>query len=482
MKMPPSLRLLPAHVPRRLRGGLYAALISGALPVGGVAQDRPAAPRPAFENLRYREEWSAKTSGDAWDALKHVDLDPAGRHWISFGGHFRVRGESVRNFLGGGPGTRRDAFLVGRAHLHADLHVGSHVRGFLEGRVADVAGRELPGGARAVDRDRWDLGNAFLEARGSAQGTLVIARVGRQELLLGRERILSPLDWANVRRIFEGASAEVRRGSVAVTAFAVHPLQILAEGRDVALDGVSLLGSEVSWRAPTSGRMLEAALLVRSTDAVGAAAGAERSTLAARFLTPVARRELVLEVEGGVQRASGTGRVTFATMLATDLTMSPRWRGAPAITLGIDRASGTPASGTPAGETAQSETWDQLYPLAHAYAGFADVLGRRNLMEERLVVQFSPRPSVRARVAFHAFQRVSDADAAYDVAGAVFRSAFPGTSRDVGAEVDLSVQWRLSRHLRADGGIARFSAGRFLRETGSALPYTWGFVSFVAIF
>jgi hypothetical protein len=469
---------LPSPRPRqRPHVGVFAALLACAMPTVVVAQERPAAPRPAFENLRYREDWSSKPSGDAWDALKHVDLDAAGRHWISFGGHLRVRGESVRNFLGGGPGTRRDAFLVGRAHLHADLHVGSHVRGFVEGRVADVAGRELPGGARAIDRDRLDLGNAFLEARGSAQGMLVIARVGRQELQLGRERILSPLDWANVRRIFEGASAEVRRGSVAVTAFAVHPLQILPEARDVALDGVSLLGSEVSWRAPTSGRVLEAALLVRSTDAVGAVAGAERSTLAARLLTPVGRRELVLEVEGGVQRASGTGRATFATMLATDLTLSPRWRGAPAITLGIDRASGTPA-----GAPAQSETWDQLYPLAHAYAGFADMLGRRNLLEERLVVQFSPRPPVRARVAFHAFQRVSDADAAYDVAGAVFRSALPGSARDVGKEVDLSIQWRLSRHLRADGGIARVSAGRFLRETGSALPYTWGFASLVATF
>ena len=89
---------------------------------------------------------------------------------------------------------------------------------------------------------------------------------------------------------------------------------------------------------------------------------------------------------------------------------------------------------------------------------------------------------MRARVAFHAFQRVSDADAAYDVAGAVFRPALPVSARDLGSEVDLSVQWRISRHLRADGGIARFSAGRFLRETGSALPYTWGFTSLAATF
>ena len=472
-----STRLLSTHLSRRLRGGMYVTLIAGTMPVVVGAQDRPAMPRPAFENLRFREDWSAKPSGDAWDQLKHVDLDAAGRSWVSFGGHLRVRGESVRNFLGGGPGTRRDEFVVGRAHLHADLHVGTHVRGFLEGRVADVAGRELPGGARAIDRDRWDLGNAFLEARGTLQGSRVVARVGRQELLLGRERIVSPLDWVNVRRVFDGASAEVRRGAFAFTGFAVHPLRVLAEERDVAFDGVSFWGSEVSWRAPTGGRVLEAAMLVKSTDAVGAVAGAERATLSARLLTPIARPDLVLEVESGLQRASGTGRATFASMLATDLTVSPKWRGAPAITVGIDRASGTP-SGAPA----QSGTWDQLYPLAHAYAGFADVLGRRNLMEERLVVQFSPRAPMRARVAFHAFQRVSDADAAYDVAGAVFRPALPVSARDLGSEVDLSVQWRISRHLRADGGIARFSAGRFLRETGSALPYTWGFTSLAATF
>lgn len=444
----------------------------------GQAQPAPRASRPPFENLRFRENWSVAPSGDPLDPLKHMTLSDGGGAWLSLGGHLRVRGESVRHFLGGGTGTRTDAFLAVRAHLHADLHLGTHLRGFVEGRVADVAGRELPGGARPLDRNRGDLGNAFVELAGTLSGARTAARFGRQELLLGRERIISPLDWANVRRVFEGGNVEVRRGALAFTAFSVRPLVLRPLRRDIADDVTRLWGTTVAWQPARDGRVLESAVLVKSVRGVGATPQARRATATTRLVTPIVRSDLALEVEGGVQRVEGTGGATWATMFATDLTWSPARPGSPSVTIGLDRASGTRA-----GVPAQSGTWDQLYPLGHAYAGFADALGRRNLMEERIVTQFSPTPFVRIRTSAHAFQRASAADAAYDVAGGIFRSASAtATSRDVGKEIDVALQWRLASHLRVDGGVARFTPGRFPHQTGSALRYSWIFSSITATF
>jgi protein SCO1/2 len=191
----------------------HVALRDRVQPAGGMCVASPGqaqpAPRvaPPFENLRFRENWAEAPSGDPLDPLKHMTLSDGGGAWLSLGGHLRVRGESVRHFLGGGTGTRTDAFLAVRAHLHADLHLGTHLRGFVEGRVADVAGRELPGGARPLDRNRGDLGNAFVELRHAERRA---PQRGSAVRVIGARTHHLAARLGNVRQVFEG-NVEVRR-------------------------------------------------------------------------------------------------------------------------------------------------------------------------------------------------------------------------------------------------------------------------------
>ena len=103
-------------------------------------------------------------------------------------------------------------------------------------------------------------------------------------------------------------------------------------------------------------------------------------------------------------------------------------------------------------------------------------------MEERVVAQVSATQTVRVRLSAHAFQRASSFDAIYDATGAVLRTAGTGASNSVGTEGDATVQWRIGRHLRLDGGGARFTPGQFMRDTGAAQPYTWLFSSMTATF
>ena len=110
------------------------------------------------------------------------------------------------------------------------------------GRTHEGASRQAvlcPGcdGPRAVDGDHdpvfrldvdhLDVQNAFVDLNlplgDDADLTL---RGGRQELLFGAQRLVSPLDWANTRRTFDGASAILSMGDWKHTLFWTHPVLI----------------------------------------------------------------------------------------------------------------------------------------------------------------------------------------------------------------------------------------------------------------
>lgn len=456
---------------------LILLAITSALPSAIRAQNAaPASVRPAFESLRFREDWSRSPQGDAFDPLKRIEMgDDA---WLSLGGHLRARAEHDDNFLGGGAGTRTDTFGLLRLHLHADLHAFTHGRLFVEGRMATARGRDLPGGIRSADRDDADLQNAFVEVGGVPMGGWTwTARVGRQELLAGRERVVSPLDWLNVRRTFQGAAIEGRGDAWSLSAFATHPVVVVPAGMNVPDVHTAFWGAQLAHAPRGQSRVTELFLLVKGTDAVGAVPAAQRTTIGVRHLGPVPDTRFSYELEGGAQLGATGGNTVAAFMVVSGVTAT--WTGdwAPTLGAGLDYASGTGA-----GAAAQTGTWDQLYPLAHAFLGFADVLARRNVIEERVVATATPAATLLLRASVHAFQRASTSDAAYDVTGAVLRASGASTAGDIGGEADLTAQWRIGRHLRVDGGVARFTPGTFMRETGAASPYTWVYASVTAMF
>jgi hypothetical protein len=449
---------------------VVAALVAGPRDVAAQAADSahtaPVA-RPAFESVRYREDWSRVPAGDADDPLKHLAL--GGDAWLSVGGHVRGRVERDENFQGGGSGTRDNAFDLLRTHLHLDLHPAPRLRAFVEGRIATARDRDLPGGIRNTDRDDADVLNAFVEVHDLAwAGARWALRVGRQELLFGRERIVSPSDWANVKRTFQGAVVEGRGATWLLTLFATHPVTLLPSAMDVPDVHAAFWGAELTLAPPGGAHLTDLFAYVRATDAAGTTPAATRTTLGLRTVAPLGSSIFGYEVEGGVQLGSQGNQAVNAYMVDAELTAAPALAGHPTLAAG-----GGLASGTDSGAVAQSRTWDQLFPLAHSYLGYADVLGRKNVVEERLVATVNPWATLRLRGALHAFQRANPGDAIYDTPGAVLRAPGASHARDIGGEADLTVQWRAGRHLRVDGGYAHFTPGAFMRETGSALPYSW---------
>src|SRR6185436_17662187 len=93
-----------------------------------------------------------------------------------------------------------DIFLT-RLRLYSNWKMSDSLRVYCEGIVADVTDDDHTYLPRIIDRN-YDFLNLLIDV---PVGDSLTARVGRQELLYGNQRLISPLDWANTRRTFDGA-------------------------------------------------------------------------------------------------------------------------------------------------------------------------------------------------------------------------------------------------------------------------------------
>ena len=124
-------------------------------------------------------------------------------------------------------------------------------------------------------------------------------------------------------------------------------------------------------------------------------------------------------------------------------------------------AGGVPSAGGDVG------TFNQLFPLGHAYFGYIDEIGRQNILDLHpglSVKCASDKLTVKAEG--HFFWRAEAADALYNAGGGVVRRGAPGTSKDVGTEVDLVANYRFNRHLDVEVGYNHFFPGTFIKQTG----------------
>jgi hypothetical protein len=88
-----------------------------------VASSASAQQRPAYQSLRYDEDWSflraPSNRTDALDPLKFIALDAQGDRYLTLGGEARIRFEHFGN---GNWGSQpySDGYLLQRYMFHAD--------------------------------------------------------------------------------------------------------------------------------------------------------------------------------------------------------------------------------------------------------------------------------------------------------------------------------------------------------------------------
>jgi len=429
--------------------------------------------RPAYQDLRFDERWnvlatpSTLTSHDPLDPAKWIALSDAAA--LSLGGQLRLRVEGWDGFAFGAPVDDDAGLFLTRLRAHADLHLGERFRVFVEAKAAFTSDPTAFGGARATDSDTIDLQNGFLEwTQPIAGDAFVRVRAGRQELRLGKQRLVAPLDWANARRTFDGATLEWGRGPDHLLVFAVAPVRVRPYERNDHITDLGFWGVYAYRELGAAARVDAYYYGLARESALGEE---RRHTLGALASSPISGTRFDVEGEAAYQFGRAGSADISAGMIAAQLGYWVKeWRVSPRFFAGLDWASGDEHAG---GDIAR---FDQLFPLGHLYLGIADLVGRQNVIGFSAGVTVHPLPALSAELSAHRFSRAGAADGLYNAGGALLRAGDPNASREVGEEIDLIVGYRLDIHIQLGAGYAHFFPGQFIEQTGPSRDVNFAYL------
>ena len=437
-------------------------------------------PRLAYGGTFYDNDFSfledpclpAKDSRDVLarqtDRAKRIDLGAG--FLVSFGGESRLKYHDENNHAKSRLDGRDNSFLLNRLRLYGDLEIGEHLRVF--GEMVDARSFGESFAPRGTEEVHWDLLNGFGEIRGVVQGMDLHLRGGRQELLFGAQRLISPLDWGNTRRSFDGGRAGLTSAQFDVSAWFVFPRTIEPDATSDRDEDTRFAGAYATYRM---NRDLLLDLYALHLDREDEDAG-ERGTWTLGARHAGQEGGLFWELEGayqfGDQKAPGTGAATgpeldvsagmFTIGLGYDFAELLPWK--PRLSLYYDLATGDDDP-----DDGEVNTFDQLFPLAHAYFGFIDLVGRRNVEALSLRLSLQPHPRLKLSLAGHRFALESAQDALYNAGGAAIRRDPGGRSgSEVGQELDVTATVSVLDRVALQLGYAHFWGGDFVDDTGAA--------------
>ena len=413
-------------------------------------------PPVAYRELRFEDV--ALPAGDWADRLKHISLGPDA--WASFGGELRERYDYyVAPRFGLAPQSR-DAALLSRLLLQADLHASDAVRVFVQFGSEAQSGRRGP--ALPTDVNRLDLAQAFLELSADAGPGRLTMRGGRQELAFGAERLISVRESPNIRQSFDGGHATYRAWGLTLDLFGVKPVQNRRDTcDDTPIGGQWLWGLYGTTQLPTLPQAnVDAYYIGRSRQGASYARGAAqdaRHTLGLRLWRK--QGALDYDVEASFQtgsfgqapvRAWAFGSDTGYTFAA--LPLKPR------IGLKLDAASGDGGGRT-------LGTFDPLFPK-YAYFTEAQLTEFMNVVSvfPSLTVAINDRFAITAGVDL--LWRQSTRDAVYFPP----LTPLPGTAghggHRVGTQTNVQAEWLVGEHLDLNAVWVHAIAGPALRPAG----------------
>jgi hypothetical protein len=412
-------------------------------------------------DFRYLDKKDNKQN-DLFDPLKRIHC---GENWMfSFGGEERLRWENLTDYRLTG---RDNSYLLYRTRLLGDLWYRDQFRIYAEYIDAAISFQDLP--PQLVDQNRSDFLNLFFDLKICEWGDApVYVRGGRQELLFGSERLISPLDWVNTRRTFEGVRLFRHSDQFDADFFWVQPVIPNRAHFDSVDWKANFSGAWFAYR-PAKGRVLDWYYL--NLDGARPVAAGEGGVLGAYNVNTIGSRyhgdchNVLWDVEGMYQFGSWSSQSISAGAYTVELGYNwADWSMTPQFWIGYDWASGD----WHPGQTGTHGTFNQLFPFAHPYFGYLDLVGRQNINDFNMQLAMFPTKWIITWLQFHIFRLDSDKDALYAANGARLRQDPTGRAGgEVGNELDFATNFHLSAHQDLLIGYSKLFAGSFIRQTGN---------------
>ena len=410
-------------------------------------------------NFNYLEN-PCNTQHNIGDFMKRRHL---GRSVVfDVGGEYRLR-HAYEDIL-----QRRNDYLLHRTRIYGNVQAGDWFRFYIEAIDAVTNYEDKP--VRPIDENRFDALNLFgdLKFLTNECGDLWF-RGGRQELLYGAQRLVSPLNWGNTRRTFDGFKLYWRGTDWNVDGFWTRPVSVWQHLPPVNTKFDHPTGSQEFAGLYITRQGLKNANLefffLRYADALPmppvSAVNFNYNTLGMRVAKSV--NGWHYEFEGGWQGGKD-GALFHSAGYATigggrtfkSLPMDP------VLWVYYDWASGdnNPNDGL-------NTTFNQNFPLGHKYFGWMDLIGRQNIRDFNIRLTMSPHKKVKWIVWWHLFHLDQARDALYNPLSVPIRRDPTGAAGTyVGQELDMLVKLQLRQRTSLTFGYCRLFGGSFLANTG----------------
>jgi hypothetical protein len=431
-------------------------------------------------DFRYLDDPKNEYHDPIFDCLHRIHC---GDCWLfSVGGEERLRLMDAQNDRLSGQNNR---YMLERTRVYGDLWYSNLFRAYVEFIDARSTHQHL--NPLAIDQDHGDLLNAFVDVNFLGMEKYpVYARIGRQEMLLGSERLVSPLDWANTRRTFQGISVFRNGKDFDFTAFAVQPVGIpnntnagVTNPRwNSVNDRENFYGVFTTYR-PEKGQYIDLYWFDYNNANSNASSQGPSTTEAAQFRTgafnvyTVGSRlagdvnHFLYDFEGMYQWGDWAGNTQEISAAAYTTALGYNYACSslnPTFWLSWDWASG---NHNPNGN--EHGTFNQLFPFNHYYFGQMDLIGRQNIEDLNCQVSVWPAKWWLVNFQWHYLWLESAQDALYSPSGAVLRNPLPGgaSGRFVGNMFTVTTNFHIDAHQDILVGYSNLLPGGFIKDTGT---------------
>ena len=381
--------------------------------------------------------------------------------WLTLSGEARYRLENRRG-LGYLEGNDDNYSLV-RTRLNIGVEATPWLRFFVQGQDSRAPGIRTSESGNGLFRDPLDLRQAYIQIGVKEDGPVRLT-LGRQLLSYGPQRLIGPLDWTNTARTFDAVKAEVKpHKDVKLDFFSASVVQNDPHRRvDLSAEGNNLHGFYGSIQRAVPKSTIESYLLWRTSPFVqgeGLRGDLDRYTVGFR-LWSANIKGWDYDVSFNRQSGSfGSGDIeAWASYLTIGHNFSVPTRPRAFVEYNFASGDEDPNDG-------KIGWFDDLYPTAHLWYGYNDLVGWRNIKNLRLGYQFQALPKIRVDFDYHFFWLASPSDNLYNAGGAVAVRPPAGGAPDtkVGEELDFTVALPLTATTTFAAGIGHMFPGPFLK-------------------
>lgn len=390
---------------------------------------------------------------------------------VTVGGSVRVRLEDKNDFqFDPARNGNDDNFLLSQVRFHLAWQASRSLSAFFEFQDARVAGEEfINQDARPnIFVDELDIFyQGYLSWKFGESGNYPAELiVGRQKINLGIQRLVSSLEWVNTARIVDGF--RLRLGSDEKRILDIFGTKLVPIDPDGFNDhndtGNRLFDSEFGGiyftdKDSVPNSRYELYGLYRRQDDFD-----DRViTLGGRIAFARGRYDFDAEIARQTGDFGGLDQDAEMAHFAFGYTV-PAWKNSRfGIAYNYGSGDDDPTDG-------DHETFDNLYPLNHAFYGYMDFFALQNLTNLELNYKVGVGRNGTLKVAYHDFHLVEeDTDAWYNAGAGVFRAApLTNVDSEAGQEVDVTYKFSLlDGRLGLLAGYSHFDPGDRITDTGS---------------